>query len=147
MIKAADNSPLEPEPQGGLGGGTRDTRLVELAVRKRWNMPEKVAETLPEKLMEIFESEDKADRDRLSAAKTLVTMMGQNQADDHKAQPDLHLHAHTTVQSAHQELLEADPDYIEYLRQKALNGPQGVPQNGSHGHGSNGNGHQPHDAG
>jgi len=72
---------------GDLKPGT-DCKLTRMAIRKGWKIPNDVKETLPEKLMAIIDNEYVVERDKIAAAKTLVAMEGQNQADDHLIHKD-----------------------------------------------------------
>lgn len=75
-----------------------DIRLVGRAVRKRWGVPDEARETLPRVMLDIVKRDSVTvltkdgqpvevsnDRERIAAAKVLVQMEQQNQADDHVA--------------------------------------------------------------
>ena len=80
-------------PSGGQGGvlptsddhHTRaDLALVGRAVRQRWGVPDSVRKELPEAMRSIVLNDDPENtRERVAAAKVLVAMEAQNQADDH----------------------------------------------------------------
>jgi hypothetical protein len=123
MIAANNLSPEEPQNPGGLGPGvelldnsydvTRDARMIARAVRNGWNIEKK--QPIVERLHEIVEkrsvqvpagkdgeltdSEGLADKNSIAAAKVLVQMNGQDQADDHliKGKTIHHDHSVTVV--------------------------------------------------
>jgi hypothetical protein len=72
-------APVVAEPPGGSGGDlraetmtARDTRMVEKAIRQRWDIPEATRRRLPEVLAGIIDREDASDRNRIAAARALV---------------------------------------------------------------------------
>ena len=81
---------------GGLGGevspdnGARDTRLIEKAVRKGWKLPEGLMDELPAALRQVAMNKKASHRNRIAASRVLVTMHGQNQADDPASQKHEH---------------------------------------------------------
>ncbi len=75
-----------------------DIALVGRAVRQRWGIPPEIRTELPAAMRQIVNKESVTildswgvaievsnDRERIAAAKVLVAMEGQNQADDHLA--------------------------------------------------------------
>jgi hypothetical protein len=56
-----------------------DARLLEMAIRRRWNVPAELAERT---VVELLQSED--ERIRARALGIAVIMEGQNQKDEHK---------------------------------------------------------------
>src|SRR3990167_9360817 len=82
------------EMPGGLGGGPRDTRMVERAIRQRWPLRDEYREPLVNGLLTIAVNPANGARERVSASRALIAMEGQNQADEHKQLPDLHAHLH-----------------------------------------------------
>jgi hypothetical protein len=101
MYADARNSPLEPEPPGGKGGlftGMKlggDLALVRTAVKNRWPIRKSLRREVIETLAQIMRSSE-ADRDRISAAKVLVTADGINV----KGYPQEHNHHHDHTISA-----------------------------------------------
>lgn len=71
-----------------------DLRMIGRAVRERWDLPPGTADVVPQVMLGIVEKCEE-DRERIAAARVIVTMMGQNQADEHHAdrvaQDDKHL--------------------------------------------------------
>lgn len=65
-------------------------------------------------------SEAAADRNAAAAAKVLLAMEAQNQSDEHKAMPNLNMNLNANVSQALPKPQDADPEYIEYLRQRAI---------------------------
>jgi hypothetical protein len=67
------------QPEGGLGGnlrpgrGTRDTRLVERALRERWPIPKAIRKPLIERLNEIVQDTESSPREVTSAAKAILS--------------------------------------------------------------------------
>lgn len=72
--------------QGGLGGraelidrrtACRDLKMIRQAINNGWLIPERAMAELPEKMLELALSSASDDRARVSAAKVLVSMVGQ----------------------------------------------------------------------
>ena len=61
-----------------------DLRLIQQAIRNRWDIPEHVLAQLPGAMAMIALSEEHDDRARINAAKVLVSMNGQNSASESK---------------------------------------------------------------
>ena len=57
---------------------SQDLRLVQMAIRKKWKIPDTIFEHLPTRIAQIAADEGRNDRDRINAAKLLVSMNGQN---------------------------------------------------------------------
>jgi hypothetical protein len=99
-----------------------DMKLIEQAFKQRWEMsPEKKTE-LMEKLFKIATEDSNAtNREIISAARAIIAAEAQNQADEKTATPsqtgqvNVQVNIGNTIQSALNE-----PDYIEFLRQRAL---------------------------
>ena len=64
-----------------------DMRLAGLAVRKRWPTEDRIKEAISAKVARVTLAADD-ERITLMGARVYVQMEGQNQADEHKAQPD-----------------------------------------------------------
>lgn len=74
---------------------TKDTALVRRAIKERWNIPDEKRPVIVNRLLDIVETTsvtvmtkdgpqpvaDKADANAIAAARVLVAMEGQNQAD------------------------------------------------------------------
>lgn len=60
----------------------RDLQMLGKAIRERWPLPARTADIVPEVMLGIVEGSTE-DRERIAAARVIVTMMGQNQADEH----------------------------------------------------------------
>lgn len=104
---------------------SRNVGLISMAIKKRWDVSEEHRQAIPEVLGDLVVNNKAKTRDRIAAARTLVGMEGQNQRDDHKQidkeHPDLHSHSHEVSQaSVVKSLIEDEPDYIEYQRQRAI---------------------------
>ena len=76
---------------GGKGGNlepatqTSDTRMLEKAVRQKWDLPEGIMEKLPAAMAKIGLSSKASHRNRIAAARVLVVMHGQNEDDAPKS--------------------------------------------------------------
>lgn len=79
METAANNDLVPSSALGGLGGGTRDTRLIAKAVVNRWNFDPELEKELPDHLLrKALGRNGEKDREQISAAKAVVAMKGQN---------------------------------------------------------------------
>jgi hypothetical protein len=107
-------TPAGPDPPlGGLGGGCglrvvdprrgiRDTRLIERALRERWEIPPEPYAEVPEALLAVIRA-SKSEREWIAAAKALISAGQHNlavsrlavDAEREKAPGQLHLHTHT----------------------------------------------------
>lgn len=117
-----------PNPEGETtrGGGEllsdperyrSDARMITRAIREGWKLRPQLFDVLPDEATKIalnklpdgnYENHVGV---RLGAMKLLVSMNGQNQADEHKDKPDLH---HHIVEE------RIDADYAEYCLQREL---------------------------
>ena len=68
-----------------------DARMVAMAVKRGWNIPTDLLETLPTVLGELAANSDE-DRTRIGAARVLVAMHGQNQKTDPPPRVVQHVH-------------------------------------------------------
>lgn len=105
----------------------KDLRLIESAVRKGWNIKRK--NMIVRRLTEIvdkthvsvltkqgpFDSEEAADRNAVAAARVLVAMNGQDQADDHLAVKNGQPEPNTTI-NIHNNNVNIDQRRIELAR-------------------------------
>ena len=82
------NSPLF----GGLGAVHKDLRIVQRAIKNEWQIPEAVLNALPSQIAKIF-IEDRSTRNRLAAARVLVSMQSENRATAHLALQATHGHS------------------------------------------------------
>jgi len=116
----------DDQPQSGAGGTgdsgivpeserwhrRGDLRMRAMAIRKRWIIPEKADETLPDEMYRIATTrtemvldangnpvEVSNSRSQIAATKVLLEMEGQNQADEHKesAQPTVNNNGPTQI--------------------------------------------------
>lgn len=120
----------EPEIGGGVlfsrpSTQSQDLRLVRRAILNDWPVSEEIRRKVMERVEGILDSSDNS-RDVLNAAKVAIQADGLNakreamELDAEKG-PEIHLHAHAGTQAA-REVIEQDPEYLEYLRTKALGG-------------------------
>lgn len=107
-----------------------DLRLANRAVRERWKLPSNKCDSLVDRLFDIaettsvrvrtlegYESQDgPADVNAIAAARVIVQMMGQNQADELPvADNQVNVNIGFDVRAATRELLKNDPDYLRCL--------------------------------
>lgn len=164
MIAASSDSdgcPQIPQPQSAvtpLVATAADVRLVARAIKDRWPMSRKKRRDVVNELHRINqECEDEATR--VSAANALRAIDSLNIEAQKK--PPQHVHFHASEQKQGTAPAEFDPDYAEFLRQRALQcdvhtgtvcqgGKPGQMANGSapsgngSGHNGNGNGNGKH---
>lgn len=107
----ADEQPKIDGSHGGQGASTptaptilpsesntrRDLRMIERAVRQRWEIDDRAFRAMPGVMLAIAADATREDRSRIAAARVLVAMHGQNQ-DEAKPSGDLHLHQHNGEQ-------------------------------------------------
>lgn len=118
-----------------------DLRMIQKASRERWNIPEDVKELLIRRMKRIMKKKQvrvatkdgyayvdgPADANAATAARVIASLSKINQADDHKAKPDEHHHTVSVVNVAEvAAMLRADPDYMEFQRQRAEREDAGV---------------------
>ena len=90
----------------------KDLRLIGMAVRKGWAIPDVIMEKLPTKLGLIAMDDGRDDRARINAAKVLVQMHGQN---DPAPMAEVNVGVNVSVGDTVQGLLH-EPEYLDYLR-------------------------------
>ena len=128
MIAEPHPEPVEPD-EGGLGGGAlrpkgiRDTRLIERALREGWPIRRKYRKPIVERQVSIAVDPESSPREATSAARCLVVMSSENAAIAlkclDKIVPDQHAHQ-LSGEVKHSLLdLQADNEYVEYLRHRA----------------------------
>ncbi len=141
MIAFAKPDDEEQPTDGGLGGsvrGIRDTRLIERALRERWAIPDELRGAIVARQVEIATDPGASPREATSAARCLVSMEAQNQADQHKVidkiAPDQHAvhHTHEEIQAALSEA-RLDAAYVELERKRAIEAGVNAGLNGSNG--------------
>lgn len=78
----------------GVGG---ELRMIEQAVKQKWNIPIEVFTELPQSLFNSSKDTKLSQRDRNTASKILVMMNEANKEKEHQPrQPQLHIHADVT---------------------------------------------------
>lgn len=114
-----------------------DTRIAAVAVKKRWDIPEDKRRGLIDRLFGIvdrksntiltksgpFDSKSDADKNAIAAGKVIVAMEGQNQTDDKpngKDLPSINVNVGVQVNQQIQQAVTAEPEYLEWLRQREL---------------------------
>jgi hypothetical protein len=76
-------------------GRVTDTRLILRAVRQRWQIPEDFKARLPALLIDMVGDDRLTRRERMTAARLILELERQNQADEHAAAlTHQHLHLH-----------------------------------------------------
>lgn len=124
----------EPEPQSDLFQDAKhvrhDAMQLKRALRLGWPIKNKKA--IIERLMKVvekesvpiltnngvFECESVADRNAIAAIDSLLAMEKQNIELEQKPIPQQHIHLHGNATQLKPQ--DADPDYIEFLRQRAI---------------------------
>jgi hypothetical protein len=89
---------------GGLGGdrlvtplaGARDVRLLERAIREKWNLRPEYFENLPEEMYRVAMDPMRSDKAKIAAVRSIMAMHGQNHEDD-KPEGDQHVHLHADL--------------------------------------------------
>jgi hypothetical protein len=129
----SENSPKPDEGAGGRGGGgglftnpkhfQTDMKMIERAIKNRWPISDELKAKIAERVSGIVEHSDST-RDVINAARVAIQADGLNAKReamelDAERGPEIHLHAHTGTEAARQ-VIESEPDYLEYLRNKAL---------------------------
>jgi len=146
MIAPANpNEETPDESTGGLGGGTlyakgtRDTRLIELALREGWPIPEKFRRPVVRRQVRIAIDPASSPREATSAAKCIAMMSAKN-ADIalkllDKVIPDRHEVNHTVeeIQAIVEETCR-DETYVRLQRQRAAQHGLVAGSNGHNGH-------------
>jgi hypothetical protein len=69
---------------GEVLGFRSDARLIGMAMRKRWDIPDDVKRDTIAAVVAIQSSVESSDRDRLAASKIILAAEKQNQDDEHK---------------------------------------------------------------
>lgn len=120
-------------PKSGVGDAffirpnvaSEDLRLIRRAILNGWPVTDEIRRKVMDRVEIILDQSDKP-RDVINAARVAIQADGLNakreamELDSEKG-PEIHLHAHTGTQAA-REVIEGDPEYLEYLRTKALGG-------------------------
>lgn len=103
-----------------LPTGTRDTRLLERAVRERWPIPERYKKAIINRQIKIAIDPESSGREARAAARTIIAADKINLEEEIKSTPAIHLHQHSQetidydkVPTA--ELLEMDAKLAELL--------------------------------
>lgn len=124
MSEPNETSANSPETSGGGGALFQrednlrsDSRLVERAGRRKWNIPPLAFDALPQQMAHLAASKDSRPRTKIAATRALVSMHGQNQADDPAAQK---LNVNLSGEVVHVRELRVEflnePNYLEYQR-------------------------------
>jgi cytosine/adenosine deaminase-related metal-dependent hydrolase len=98
-------------------------KMIERAIRNRWPISDELKAKIAERVSGIVEMSDST-RDVINAARVAIqadslNAMREAMELDAEKGPEIHLHAHTGTEAARQ-VIESEPDYLEYLRNKAL---------------------------
>ena len=133
------------EPTEHTTQNEKDARLERQAIRQRWNIPAEFKDAIVKTQVKIAVDPNSgaSHRERTAAARALIQMEQQNQADTHKEMPDLH-----------EISLVADKDLNEYterlglhrggiMARRAERTAEELRLNGN-GNGTNGNGNGQH---
>jgi hypothetical protein len=105
------------------GTESEDMRLIRRSIRNGWPVSDEIRRKVMERVEGILDNSSDS-RDVINASKVAIQADGLNakreamELDAEKG-PEIHLHAHTGTEAARQ-VIESEPDYLEYLRNKAL---------------------------
>lgn len=125
-----EKGPALPASLGDYGGGThaivdsmQTTRLIERALKQGWPIPEDCRAPVVQRQIEIATGPCRKPGEQTRAARTLVMMDRINKDVAlrllDKSLPDQHAITHGVDIKAIAAELEADPDYVQYLSQRA----------------------------
>lgn len=124
------------EQRGKLGGGQgadsvpRWERVLERkAVNNQWVISQKRRASMVSTLFETIEGDGVLIRDKISAARVVAAIDSINAQREKNEAPDQHhIHEHVGQVDVRAAVvhLQADPGYVDYLNQRALEG-DGVP--------------------
>ena len=103
-----------------LPTGTRDTRLLERAVRERWPIPERYKKAIINRQIKIAIDPESSGREARAAARTIIAADKINLEEEIKSTPAIHLHQHSQETIDYDkvpmaELLEMDAKLAELL--------------------------------
>lgn len=108
---------------GGEGGGVpKWERVLERrAVNSGWIISQKRRATLISKMYDTIEGES-TPRDRIAAARVVVAADSLNVQREKNDEPEHHVHEHTGRIDIRATVIEMqqDPDYVDYLNQRAI---------------------------
>ena len=109
----------QPEENGGYGGATnseyptrhpnQDARIERMAIKKRWNIPDKYKDALVNGQVQIAISPKSSNREKTSAFRAILSAESQNQADELKGMIDPTLEP-VDVQDMYEEMLDSVPE-------------------------------------
>lgn len=84
--------PVDPESNGGSGDvyseGVKRDRMERKAIKQRWPFPEKYREPIMKRAITKLIDPNTSDRNFNQTFNALLRAEAQNQADEHKQQPD-----------------------------------------------------------
>lgn len=143
MTNHHDADPPPPESEGGLGGErgtTRDTRALANAVAGGWLVDDDDRQGAIAELTKIVRSPKSRPRERLAAIRGLqfadrLALEAAKLAGPNPSPPAAAIIVHEddwygTSAAAVQAAIAAEPEYLEWLRQQALNDSAGPSANG-----------------
>lgn len=116
----AQESELKQLPETILEKGTRDTRLLERAVKNRWPIPEKFREAIIRRQIRVALDPKSTGREARAATRTIIAADKINLEEEIKSTPAIHLHQHSQETIDYDkvpmaELLEMDAKLAELL--------------------------------
>ena len=82
--RATGDGGAERHPEillGNTPAPSQDARLIERAIRQKWDIPPAVFKKLPQQVLAIFEKKKEGTRERLRAAELILKMHGQNEGE------------------------------------------------------------------
>ena len=93
--------------------GTRDTRLIERAVKNRWPIPEKYRDAIIKRQIRIAIDPKSSGREARAAARTIIAADKINLEEEIKSTPAIHLHQHNHETIDYTKVPDAELDELE----------------------------------
>ena len=113
MEAAENNTPATPLDQNFLQQGTRDTRMIERAVRNRWPIPDKFREAIIKRQIRVAIDPKSTGREARAAARTIIAADKINLEEEIKSTPAIHLHQHNHEQIDYTKIPDDELDALE----------------------------------
>lgn len=96
-----------------LPTGTRDTRLLERAVRERWPIPERYKKAIINRQIKIAIDPESSGREARAAARTIIAADKINLEEEIRSTPAIHLHQHNHETIDYIKVPDAELDELE----------------------------------
>lgn len=96
-----------------LPTGTRDTRLLERAVRERWPIPDKFKKAIINRQIKIAIDPTSSGREARAAARTIIAADKINLEEEIRSTPAIHLHQHNHDQIDYSKIPDEELNALE----------------------------------